>query len=241
MVEKSQNKTSAEKSARSDPVPCWRRAEQRGYNEGHAQNWCAARSMTMSRNSLLLLILCLGFGLQHNAHAFRCSGGLITEGDSKLSLLDKCGEPNWVDRFAEQIVELPDTDFEHSITRINERWIYNPGPTEFIRIITLRDGRITEIETGGRGFTVTPGHRRCDFNTLSLGTTSAEVRAQCGAPDLQEQRFETVTRKIAGGRRRVTVNVDEWTYNLGPTRFMRVLVFRNGDLVEVRTGERGFN
>ena len=196
--------------------------------------------MASHRRFVILLLLCLGLVVTHSAYAFRCSGGLISTGDSKLVLLKKCGEPSWIDRYAESTVEQPDTDFEHSITRINERWIYNLGPTQFIRIITLRDGRVAHIETGGRGFTVYPGMQRCNFNSFSLGSTSAEVRAKCGQPDSQEQRYETVTEKIAGGRRQVSVSVDEWTFNLGPTQFMRILTFRNGVLVDITTGERGF-
>ncbi|MEJ2361213.1 MAG: DUF2845 domain-containing protein [Gammaproteobacteria bacterium] len=198
------------------------------------------RLMASHRHFFMLFLLCLGLGSTHSAYAFHCSGGLISLGDSKLVLLKKCGKPDWIDRWAERIVNQPDTDFEHSITRINERWIYNPGPTEFIRIITLRDGRVANIETGGRGFTVVPGMQRCDFNSLSLGTTSAVVRAKCGKPDSQEERYETVTEKIAGGRRQVSVSVDEWTFNLGPNNFMRILTFYNGELVNISTGERGF-
>jgi len=196
--------------------------------------------MALHRRFIMLLLLWLGLVVTHSAYAFRCSGGLISTGDSKLVLLKKCGEPSWIDRWPERTVELPDTDFEHSITRINERWIYNLGPTQFIRIITLRDGRVANIETGGRGFTVYPGMQRCDFNSFALGSTSAEVRTRCGAPDSQEQHYETVTEKIAGGRRQVSVSVDEWTFNLGPTQFMRILTFRNGVLVDIATGERGF-
>jgi len=193
-----------------------------------------------NRRFVILILLCLELLAAHNAYAFRCSGGLISTGDSKLALLKKCGEPSWIDRYTERTVEQPDTDFEHSITRINERWIYNLGPTQFIRIITLRDGRVASIETGGRGFSVFPGMQPCDFNSIPMGSTSAEVKAKCGMPDSQEQRFETVTVPIAGGRRQVGVSVDEWTFNLGPTQFMRILTFRNGELVDISTGERGF-
>lgn len=180
-------------------------------------------------------------GVSQEAYALRCNGGLITVGDAKLTVEKKCGEPTWVDRWGEQIVALPDTDFERSISRINERWIYNFGPTRFLRIISFRDGKVTHIDTGSRGFTVVPGMQRCDFSSLSLGDTSAEIRALCGAPDQQEQRFETLSRPIEGGRQQVSVSVDEWTYNLGPTRFMRVLTFRNGMLTNIETGDRGFN
>ncbi len=196
----------------------------------------------MSRWRSLFMVFTLSVGLLtgQSAFAFRCGGKLVTEGNSKISVLKKCGEPNWKDRWGEEIVELPDTDFEHRITRINERWIYNRGPTHFLRIITFRDGKVIAIETGSRGFTVTPRMQRCDFDIFSLGATSAEIAAQCGKPDLKERRYETITRKIVGGRKQITVTVDEWTFNLGPTRFMRILTFRNGSLVDIKTGEKGF-
>lgn len=176
-----------------------------------------------------------------NAFAFRCSGGLIAEGDSKISVLKKCGEPNWIDRWGEGIVNYPDTDFEHRLSRINERWIYNPGPTQFMRIITFLGSKVSSIETGSRGFTNSAETQRCNFDVFSLGTTSVEIASRCGKPDLTDQRIETFTNKISDGRQQITVSVDEWTYNLGPTRFMRILTFRNGDLAEVKTGEKGFN
>jgi hypothetical protein len=37
----------------------------------------------------------------------------------------------------------------------------------------------------------------------------------------------------------VIVTIDEWTYNLGPNDFMRVLNFVNGKLVDIREGGYG--
>lgn len=102
--------------------------------------------------ALCSLLFGLGLAANQDAHAFRCSGGLISAGDSKLLLLKKCGEPSWIDRWAEQIVEFPNTDFEHRITRVNERWGYNPGPTRFMRILVFRNGDLVSIRTGERGF-----------------------------------------------------------------------------------------
>jgi hypothetical protein len=53
------------------------------------------------------------------AFALRCGGKLITEGDSKLTVKNLCGKPDWVDRWLEETIEQPDTDFEHSITQAN--------------------------------------------------------------------------------------------------------------------------
>lgn len=36
------------------------------------------------------------------------------------------------------------------------------------------------------------------------------------------------------------VEIEEWTYNLGSTRFIRYLIFENGVLVDIITGDYGF-
>ncbi len=195
--------------------------------------------MTQHRWIAVVLTL-VGAAVSQSAFAFRCDGGLVTEGDSKVSVRAKCGIPTWTDIWREETIELPDTDFERSLVRINERWVYNPGPTKLLRIVTFRDGRVSAIETGGRGFSAIPGTRRCDVNSFALGVTSAEVAAKCGEPDSVERRYETISERIPGGRRKVSVSIEEWTFNLGPSRFIRMLTFRNGELIETKTGERGF-
>lgn len=79
--------------------------------------------------------LMLGFGAEALAQ-MRCSTELITEGDTVLKLLEFCGEPSLrqVDPFGDNT------------------WIYNFGPTEFVKIVTIREGRIDDIEDGGYGF-----------------------------------------------------------------------------------------
>ena len=36
------------------------------------------------------------------------------------------------------------------------------------------------------------------------------------------------------------VRIEEWTYNLGPTRFVRYLRFENGILDAIRNGDKGY-
>jgi len=40
--------------------------------------------------------------------------------------------------------------------------------------------------------------------------------------------------------REFPVDVEEWVYNLGPTRFLRILRFENGILRSIRTGGYGY-
>lgn len=36
------------------------------------------------------------------------------------------------------------------------------------------------------------------------------------------------------------ITVEEWTYNFGPDKFIRIFTFRNGKLVDIRTGGHGY-
>lgn len=183
-----------------------------------------------------------GFALlaTQNAYAFRCGNDLVKMGDNKITVVNKCGKPDWIDRWSEDIIDFPDSGFEHRVIRINERWVYNPGPRKFIRIITFNGSTVATLETGGHGFTPSLSKARCDFDIFAIGTNAGEVAARCGEPDAQDQRYVTLTQKIPGGRRQVSVTVDEWTFNLGPTQFIRVLTFRNNNLIKISTGEKGF-
>lgn len=194
----------------------------------------------MSRNHFSLAVFILAALAAQNAFALRCGNDLVTTGDSKITVINKCGQPDWIDRWREEVIDFPDTDYEFRAVRINERWVYNPGPRQFIRIVTFNGSTVSAIESGGRGFIPAPTKGRCDFESFPLGTIPGEVAARCGEPDAKDQRYEAITQSIAGGRRQVSVTVDEWTFNLGPTQFLRILTFRNGELVGVRTGEKGF-
>lgn len=80
---------------------------------------------------MLLLVFSVSAAAQ-----MRCGTELISEGDVALRLLEYCGEPSLrqVDPFGDNM------------------WIYNFGPNEFIKIITIREGIIDDIEDGGYGF-----------------------------------------------------------------------------------------
>jgi hypothetical protein len=83
------------------------------------------------------------------------------------------------------------------------------------------------------------------------GDHMLEVQNKCGQPDFVTQRLEK--RKVKTKVRRwiddheeevseeqvVEVTVDEWTYDLGPQKFIRYVDFENGRLVRVTTGPYG--
>lgn len=188
--------------------------------------------------SLLGILMCL---LNPPVHAVRCGNNLINKGDLAIQVKQYCGEPDWVDRWYDEIVVGEDTDFEHRTSNVIERWVYNLGPNDFIRFITIRNNRVVKIESGDYGFNPVYARTNCDTNHFSLGMKTVEVREKCGEPDSTTRRLDTSTTPLAPGvRQKTTVAVDEWVYNYGPQNFLRILTFYNGELVNIETGPRGF-
>jgi hypothetical protein len=93
---------------------------------------------------------------------------------------------------------------------------------------------------------------RCKTGRLvSVGDRMHEVQSRCGDPDLVTTRVEK--RKVKHRYTRwvgqvqesvveeveVEVPLDEWTYDLGPQSFVRYVLFENGTVINVATGDYG--
>lgn len=70
-----------------------------------------------------------------------------------------------------------------------------------------------------------------------------EVLQRCGPPDFVERRVEYRTLSVGapgypvpglGAAVTVPVEIEEWTYNFGPSRFMQWLLFENGRLILIK-------
>jgi Protein of unknown function (DUF2845) len=112
-------------------------------------------------------------------------------------------------------------------------------------IAALLSGAVAQDAQAFQGF-------RCGTGRLvEEGDRPPEVQNRCGDPDTADTREErrtlrkTVWTYIDGvpvGKEveyTVTVMIDEWTYDLGPHRFIRHLIFEDGRLIRVWTADRG--
>jgi hypothetical protein len=85
---------------------------------------------------------------------------------------------------------------------------------------------------------------RCNNALVLIGDRQFEVLSKCGEPDFArertEDRFVRVFREGRFFEIRQDVTVEEWTYNFGPNRFIRILRFENGRLVEIEMGGYGY-
>ena len=96
---------------------------------------------------------------------------------------------------------------------------------------------------------------RCSNRLIKVGYTKSKVISECGVPDYEEEWVEErimrdfhspVYYKDAYEWNRepflvkTVVEVEEWYYNFGRTRLIHYLRFRNGKLIKITIGERGY-
>jgi len=68
----------------------------------------------------------------NDSDSCRCEGGIISIGDTKYDVKEKCGDPKYIEE-------------DGTI------WVYDFGPTEFVYYITFGDGRVRRIQFGFYG------------------------------------------------------------------------------------------
>jgi hypothetical protein len=83
---------------------------------------------------ILVILLCVTSA----AYGFRCGTHIVSVGDNKLQVLQKCGEPTFK--------ELIKTD-----GFIVEKWYYDCGAQKFIQTLTFSGGFLQTIEAGDYG------------------------------------------------------------------------------------------
>lgn len=87
---------------------------------------------------------------------------------------------------------------------------------------------------------------RCRSALITVGDRQSEVVSKCGDPDDVIERLVykslAVRDRYGNAYREVTVpvTIEEWTYNFGPRRFMRLLRFENGELKDIDTLGYGY-
>jgi hypothetical protein len=103
---------------------------------------------------------------------------------------------------------------------------------------------------------------RCGSKVISVGDTKAEVLLKCGEPLLKDaiavkeesKRINIPLTSDTGNaaqdaaananpaevqrRESVTKMVDQWTYDQGTGKLLKILTFEGGELVDIATGDR---
>lgn len=92
---------------------------------------------------------------QSHAEALRCSGGSVYEGDSRVSVLYKCGQPTLKDSFCAPVYlgqspEPVPEPFARAYVPCQpiDEWVYDRGPGNFVATVRFRAGTVTSISYG---------------------------------------------------------------------------------------------
>jgi hypothetical protein len=103
----------------------------------------------------LVTVSILVFWAAGNLFAFRCGSELVENGDRKIEVLKKCGEPDSVDEW-EVVRHTPAFRFAlrtNGLERVRvEEWTYNFGPQRFLQIYRFENGEVVEMKFGDYGF-----------------------------------------------------------------------------------------
>ncbi len=193
--------------------------------------------------SFSMLLSAVPFSSSFSA-ALDCAGGIISAGDRQADLLSKCGEPDSTESHEEQLIEQIDQRVRQKIFVMVEDWTYNFGPNHFQRIVTLKNGTVVHICTGNDGFSknAKPDQRECSQQTITRGDSKSDVLTKCGESSWKDTHEEMFGENLESAiERKQFVKVEEWTCNLGANRFVRILTFRNGSLVDIKTGSYGYD
>lgn len=195
------------------------------------------RALAVSAVILLLPSWALASGI-------RCKDRVVSTGSSMLEVEARCGKPVHVDVQDESRIVRhyrPGYGYVEQRLRLEvERWTYVLGPHRLIRTAIFQNGRLHKVHTEGRPPQSEGSINTCRRSIHSTGDTTGEVLLRCGPPDSEYRWEEEVLLGDGYVERRVLIPHERWIYNFGPKRFLRILTFRRGRLVEQRSGSYGW-
>lgn len=86
------------------------------------------------------------------AESLRCPNGIAAEGDSRLAVMYKCGQPALRDNFCAPVYYtgtaylVPEPIASLTVPCIyTEEWLYERGPGELLAVVRIRGGRVQTI------------------------------------------------------------------------------------------------
>lgn len=88
------------------------------------------------------------------AESLRCAGGSVTEGDLRITLMDRCGAPRLSDAYCAPVAGpgfQPVPPWLGSFVApcvVTEEWLYDRGPGNLPVTVRLRAGQVQSIHYG---------------------------------------------------------------------------------------------
>jgi hypothetical protein len=93
--------------------------------------------------------------LPASAETLRCAGGSVTEGDSRVSVTYKCGQPLLKDTFCAPVYyggtlhPVPEPYASALVPCVlTDEWLYDRGPGNLVATVRFRSGTVASIRYG---------------------------------------------------------------------------------------------
>jgi Protein of unknown function (DUF2845) len=105
---------------------------------------------------MVVSIVLGGFPLLAHAETLRCNGQIIEVGDSRLSVLYRCGEPLLKDAYCPPVYYGPSVQpvpqpFAGAVPcLVVDEWIYDRGAGNLIATVRFREGSVLSIRYSSR-------------------------------------------------------------------------------------------
>jgi hypothetical protein len=159
------------------------------------------------------------------AMAWSCRHGFAQSGDTRAEVRQKCGAPDFI---------YPDKSRGGS-QAADERWYYNPGSGQLLRVLRFQRGVLADITTAGYGFK--PATRRCTPADIRYGMSVYELAARCGKPKNKRM----VAASGHGGKHARGIHAartEIWTYDFGAQYLLHKVTLVDAQVNSVETTSR---
>jgi len=188
-----------------------------------------------------------------------CEGGRVELGSNTIDVLGRCGRPAMATTEREEHGSKstsPDhwEKTERRVSVVIDHWTYDFGSNRFLYLVTLEGGHVIRLEQGPYGTGSVPEGAQvpmipratCSPNSFRGGESAYELAARCGDPAVRDVREETRTEAVhprPGVEDFVsrTFTTELWTYDLGPSQFVRFVLLEEGRVVKISTGGYGYS
>ena len=180
----------------------------------------------------ILIVALLLLASTPSAHALRCGGRIVNDGDRDFQVRERCGEPYWTDTWYAVDVIGRGSAFERQREVQWSTWYFNFGPRALLQRLVFVDGVLRRTDALGYGVRVIGD--ACNVDGAFSGLSSGELVARCGEPAARRSARESVVFRpgpqIESWR---DPRREEWTYDFGDTRLLRVVQLEHGRVVSV--------
>jgi hypothetical protein len=161
-----------------------------------------------------------------SAFALRCGSNIVTQGAQDFQVRARCGDPFYSDRYV--TTEVFGTNAAETVYRDVQYdvWYYNFGPRQFMRRFVFRDGVLAREESLGYG--VDEIGDDCNLSRDYRGASVGELVAHCGEPASRRVNDDGVVRRGPDFARIRDVRREQWIYDFGDDRTVRMFNMTDG-------------